>query len=274
MGPLRGRRTASHASRRDQASRSRATFEATLVAPLGIRRYRKIVVLTGAGVSAPSGLPTFRGPDGLWERPDGPGSRGLDAAHMARDPAGVWVFTSELREAVSEVEPNAAHVALAAAEAALAPEGSLTIITQNVDGLHQRAGSRSVVELHGTLARSRCSSRTCKKEAFDDASTSREMPRCDLCGEALRADVVLFDEEIPGGAEWHAKRALRDCDLFVAIGTSGTVSPASSFVRAAEFARARTVLANLTPMQPRNPAYDEEILGRAEEIVPILFDPA
>lgn len=245
-----------------------------MVAPLGIHRYRKIVVLTGAGISAPSGLPTFRGPDGLWERPDGPGASGLDAAHMARDPGGVWRFTSELREAVDAAAPNAAHLALAAAEAALGPGGSLTIVTQNIDSLHQRAGSTSVVELHGTLARTRCSRKACQKEPFEDRSVVRDAPRCDLCGAVLRADVVLFDEEIPGGAEWHAKRALRDCDLFVAIGTSGTVSPASSFVRSAEFARARTVLANLTPMHPKNPAYDEEVLGRAEEIVPILFAPA
>ena len=238
---------------------------------MGLERYRRIVVLTGAGVSAASGLPTFRGPDGLWERADGPGPRGLDAADLAEDPAGVWSFCAKLREAVRTAAPNAAHLALAKAEAALPPDASLTIITQNIDGLHQRAGSRNVIELHGCLARTRCSLKECSTEPFADPEPSQTLPRCEACGSPLRADVVFFDEEIPGAAEWHSKRALRECDLFVAIGTSGTVSPASNFVRAAEFARARTVIVNLTPMHPRHPGYDEEILRRAEELIPALF---
>ncbi len=238
---------------------------------LGLERYRRVVVLTGAGISAGSGLPTFRGPDGLWERAGGPGPRGLTALDLANDPEGVWQFCRELRAAASAAEPNLAHLALARAEEIVAPEGSITVITQNVDGLHQRAGSRNVIELHGSLFRLRCSSRTCESRPLYEPSPHDALPHCDLCGAHLRTDIVLFDEEIPGAAEWHAKRALRECDLFVAIGTSGTVSPASSFVRAAEFARARTVLVNLTPMVPRHPGYDEEILGRAEELVPALF---
>jgi len=238
---------------------------------LGLHRYRRIVVLTGAGISAASGLPTFRGPDGLWERPDGPGPSGLDAAALEENPAAVWEFCAKLREAVRSAAPNAAHMALAAAERALPAEATLTIITQNIDSLHQRAGSRNVIELHGSLARTRCTRKECSSTPFDDPHPSPTMPTCEACGCPLRADVVFFGEEIPAEAEWHSKRALRECDLFVAIGTSGTVSPASNFVRAAEFARARTVLVNLTPMQPRHPAYDEELLGRAEELVPVLF---
>ncbi|MFO0617079.1 MAG: Sir2 family NAD-dependent protein deacetylase [Polyangiaceae bacterium] len=242
-----------------------------MTAPLHLERYRRVVVLTGAGISVASGLPTFRGPGGLWEREDGPGARGLDAKHLAEDPAGVWRFCAELRAQIRAAAPNPAHLALAAAEAAMPTDATWTVITQNVDGLHQRAGSRRVIELHGALERTRCTSAACETEPFVDASESLDLPLCRACGAPLRADVVLFDEEIPGGAEWHAKRALRECDLFVAIGTSGTVSPASNFVRAAEFARARTVIVNLTPMSPRNPAYDEEILGRAEDLLPELF---
>lgn len=242
--------------------------------PLDLTRYRGIVVLTGAGISAGSGLPTFRGPGGLWEQPDGPGSQGLDATALEEDPQRVWAFCNKLREAVRAAKPNAAHIALADAERALAPGSSLTIITQNVDSLHQRAGSRNVLELHGSLARTRCSLRECGAAPFDDPTPAAELPRCDACGSNLRADIVLFDEEIPAEAEHHAKRALRGCDLFVAVGTSGTVWPAANFVRAAEHARARTVLVNLTPMVPRHPAYDEEILGPAEQLVPILFGPS
>jgi NAD-dependent deacetylase len=248
-----------------------ARLDPAAIPPLGIDRYKRIVVLTGAGISAPSGLPTFRGPDGLWERPDGPGASGLDASHIERDPAGVWKYCAELRAAVRAAEPNAAHCALAAAEASLGADRSLTIITQNVDGLHQRAGSHNVVELHGSLFRIRCSAPACDSEPFADQDPPPEPPQCDRCGALKRPDIVLFNEELPGGAEYLAKRALRDCDLFVAIGTSGTVSPASSFVRSAEFAGARTVLVNLTAMVPRHPSYDEEILGPADKLVPILF---
>jgi len=242
-----------------------------LTNPLNIARYRRIVVLTGAGISAASGLPTFRGPDGLWERPDGPGDGGLDAAAIKDDPQAVWAFCNNLRDAIRKAKPNAAHIALADAERALGTDSSLTIITQNVDSLHQRAGSQNVAELHGSLARTRCSNRDCTTEAFDDPAPPVELPRCQACGANLRADIVLFDEEIPAEPEHRAKRALRECDLFVAIGTSGTVWPAANFVRAAEHARARTVLVNLTPMVPRHPAYDEEIVGRAEELLPVLF---
>ncbi len=242
--------------------------------PLDLGRYRGIVVLTGAGISAGSGLPTFRGPGGLWERPDGPGAKGFDAAALHEDPAGVWAFCNELRDAVRAAKPNAAHIALAEAESARAPGSSFTIITQNVDSLHQRAGSQNVLELHGSLARTRCSLPACGAVPFDDPAPSAELPRCEACGSNLRADIVLFDEEIPARAEHLAKRALRECDLFVAIGTSGTVWPAANFVRAAEHARARTVLVNLTPMVPRHPAYDEEVVGPAEQLVPILFGPS
>ncbi len=242
-----------------------------MVQSLKLERYRKTVVLTGAGISAASGLPTFRGPGGLWTRDDGPGSAGLDAQALADDPARVWKFFAGLRTTVLAASPNAAHLALASAERAMPPGAELIVITQNVDGLHQRAGSLHVLELHGSLFRSRCTSVTCASEPFDDTQAGESLPRCATCNAPLRADVVLFGEPIPARPEWLAKGALRDCDLFVAVGTSGTVSPASNFVRAAEFARARTVLVNLEPMSPRNPAYDEEIIGRAEDLVPHLF---
>jgi NAD-dependent deacetylase len=238
--------------------------------PLGIDRYRNIVVLTGAGVSAASGLPTYRGLGGLWEEGD---LADLATPRGLQDrPEKVWALFGALRQKVRAAAPNAAHLALARAEEQLAGDRQWTLITQNIDGLHQAAGSRNVVEFHGSLFRTRCSSPSCDVAPFrDDDPHAGAVPRCARCGAMLRPDVVLFEELIPVDAEWQAKRALRDCDLFLAIGTSGTVAPASNFVRSAEYARARTVLVNLEPMTPRNPAYDEEYLGRAEEILPVLL---
>jgi NAD-dependent deacetylase len=238
--------------------------------PLGVDAYRNIVVLTGAGVSVASGLRPYRGPGGLWEEA-GVADLATPEALAAR-PGDVWRLFGSLRALARAARPNAAHEALAAVERRLGEGASFTLVTQNVDGLHQRAGSRNVIELHGSAFRTRCGSDTCELRPFEDEDPHEgSTPKCPLCGGILRPDVVLFDEAIPGGAEWHAKRALRDCDLFLAVGTSGTVSPASGFVRAAEFARARTVLVNLEPMKPRHPSYDEEYLGRAEELLPVLL---
>jgi NAD-dependent deacetylase len=239
------------------------------VRALGVERYRNVVVLTGAGVSVASGLRPYRGPGGLWEEA-GVAELATPRA-LAERPDEVWRLFGPLRAQARAAHPNAAHRAIAELEQRIGP-GAVTVITQNVDGLHQRAGSSNVLELHGTAFRTRCSSDGCGLEPFDD-DDPREgpAPRCPRCGAVLRPDVVLFDEPIPGGVEWQAKRALRDCDLFLAAGTSGTVSPASNFVRAAEYARARTVLVNLEPMRPRHPAYDEEYLGRAEEVLPVLL---
>jgi NAD-dependent deacetylase len=230
--------------------------------------YRRIVVLTGAGISVASGLPTYRGAGGLWtddpERMDA-----VTAEAAARDPATPWRALADLRGV--EALPNAAHRALARAESELPSDASLTIITQNVDGLHLAAGSRSVVELHGNVRRSRCSKRRCGLAPFEDSRATAEPPPCPRCGAPLRPDVVLFNEMLPVDAEHRSKRALRDCELFLAVGTSGTVSPASSFVRSAEYAGARTIYVNLEPMDLPNPAFQETVLGRAEEVLPRLL---
>jgi NAD-dependent deacetylase len=239
------------------------------VKALGADRYRNIVILTGAGVSVASGLRPYRGPGGIWEEA---GVVELATPRALADrPDEVWRLFGPLRAQARAAQPNAGHRAIADLERRLGP-GVVTVITQNVDGLHQRAGSTNVLELHGTIFRSRCSSSACDLAPFDDQDPhDGPAPRCPRCGAVLRPDAVLFDEAIPGGVEWHAKRALRDCDFFLAAGTSGTVAPASNFVRAAEYAGARTVLANLEPMTPRHPAYGEEYLGRAEEILPVLL---
>jgi NAD-dependent deacetylase len=236
--------------------------------PLELARYRQIVIMTGAGISVASGLPTYRGRGGLWGAVDVESH--VTAAAMEAKPSKVWEFFAHVRRQIAEAAPNAGHYAIARAEARLRADQTLTVLTQNVDGLHSLAGSRHVVELHGSLRRTRCT--RCDYARAEELATSpRDCPSCPTCGAPLRPDVVLFDEALSVDAEWAAKKSLRDCDLFVAVGTSGTVSPASNFVRAAQYAGARTVFVNLEPMSPNNPAFSEVVLGRSEELLPELL---
>lgn len=237
---------------------------------LDLSRYQHIVILTGAGVSAESGLRTYRGPGGVWDEHQVAEYGNVRA--LAENPAKTWQLFGGLRDDIRRAQPNAAHRALAQAEARLRPDQRFLLVTQNVDGLHRQAGSRRIVELHGTLLKTRCSDAACKLPPFDDGQAHQDsVPPCPLCGAPLRPDVVLFDEELPALAMWETKRALRDCDLFIAIGTSGSVAPASNFVRSAEYAGARTVFVNLEPLSPPNPAFREVHLGRAGELLPALL---
>jgi len=240
-------------------------------ATINLPEYARVVILTGAGVSAASGLPTYRGVGGVWNSIDV--ERHASAAAIEADPARVWHFFAEIRTRVANAKPSAAHIAIAEAEARVGTGRQFTVVTQNVDGLHRLAGSERVIELHGTLRRSRCT--RCDYARPEDLRTSPSTcPLCPICSAFLRPDVVLFDEPIPVDEEWSTKKSLRDCDLFIAVGTSGTVSPASNFVRAAEFAGARTVYINREPMCPPNPAFREVYLGHAEELLPRLLGTA
>jgi NAD-dependent deacetylase len=128
------------------------------------------------------------------------------------------------------------------------------------------------VELHGNVGLTCCTNEVCELQPFPDRQSHADrLPQCPLCSSLLRPHIVLFGEPLPPLASWQSKRALRDCDLFIAIGTSGLVSPASNFVRSAEYAGARTIYVNLEPMSPKNPAFQEEYLGKAEELLPTLL---
>jgi NAD-dependent deacetylase len=237
---------------------------------IDLAAYKRIVVLTGAGVSVASGLRPYRGPDGVWEEHDVARLGHVDA--LTQRPRDTWNLFGSMRGPALAARPNPAHVALARWESSLRPDQEFLLITQNVDGLHQQAGSRNVSEIHGNIMYTRCSNFDCTLERFRDTATHKDnVPTCTLCGQTLRPDVVLFGEELPVRPSWVAKRALRDCDLFLAIGTSGTVAPASNFARGAACAGARTIYLNLEPMQERNPAFQEEVLGRAEELLPRLI---
>jgi NAD-dependent deacetylase len=220
----------------------------------------KGVVLTGAGISAESGVPVFRGSDGLWE-----GHRVEDVATpegFARDAETVHRFYNGRRRRLLEVGPNAAHLALAK----LAREwpGELTLITQNIDDLHERAGSPDVLHMHGELLKSRC--RSCGAVAACRGDLSRAS-LCHACGgiDCLRPHVVWFGEIPFHMAE--IERALAAADWFVSIGTSGRVYPAAGFVSIARYAGARTLELNLDPGD-QSASFDESRLGPAGEQVP------
>jgi NAD-dependent deacetylase len=238
---------------------------------IDIRDYGRIVVLTGAGVSIASGLRPYRGPDGVCEEHDVARPGHLTA--LAERPRDTWALFGGMREPILAARPNPAHVALARWEASLRADQEFLLVTQNVDGLHQQAGSRNVSELHGNVMYTRCSNFDCSLERFRDEDTHGDhVPTCALCGQSLRPDIVLSGEERPVRPRWVAGRALGDCDLFLAIGTPDMVAPASNFARRAASAGARTICVNLEPMTERNPAFQEQYLGRAEELLPTLLD--
>jgi NAD-dependent deacetylase len=228
-----------------------------------LRDAGRVTVLTGSGVSAESGVPTFReAQTGLWERFD-PQQLATPEA-FDRDPRLVWEWYAWRRSLVSEAEPNPAHLALAELEGVV-PE--LTLVTQNVDGLHQRAGSRSVVELHGNILRSKCSWEGVIVEPEDhDESVP---PLCLGCGAYLRPDVVWFGEMLPAAAMEAASEAARGCDVFLSVGTSSLVYPAATLPYEALENGATLVEIN-TGETPLTRHADHVLSGQAGEVLPEL----
>ena len=230
---------------------------------LSISPTDNLFVLTGAGVSAESGIPTFRGVNGLWRNYRIEEVASPHAWH--RDPRLVWEFYSMRRRVAAAAKPNPAHLALAKLEGRLRER--LFLCTQNVDELHEQAGLRHVVHMHGELFKSRCD--TCSRPPFRDTSTydpSAELPRCD-CGGMIRPHICFFGE-VPFELD-RVFRALDKCTVFMAVGTSGVVEPAASFV-AYVSGRARTVYVGAE--EPENAdAFAECHLGKAGEVLPKLF---
>ena len=223
----------------------------------------RVVVLTGAGISAESGVPTFRDADGLWE-----GHRVEDVATpeaFERHPMIVHRFYDARRSALASVEPNAAHRALARLEDALGDD--LLVVTQNIDDLHERAGSTRVLHMHGELCSARCRSCGGRFPWPDDLG---HLPPCPGCrASELRPDVVWFGE-VPYDLD-RIQHVLGHADLFVSIGTSGAVYPAAGFVQAAAAYGARTLELNLVPSQGSR-FFVEARHGPASELVPAWVD--
>jgi len=223
-----------------------------------------VVILTGAGVSAESGLATFRDADGLWENHD-PAQLATPEA-FARDPALVYRFYNARREQLKTVEPNAAHRAIAKLQRAF--DGRVFLVTQNVDDLHERAGSMDVCHMHGTLRAMRCTHCGESRATTDSFDASTACPACDIRGR-LRPDVVWFGE-LPRHME-QIERELAACRLFIAIGTSGVVYPAAGFVSSAREHGALTVEINRERSDVAG-FFHHHLLGPAGEVVPQLIE--
>ena len=232
--------------------------------PLEIAATDSVFVLTGAGISAESGIKTFRDAGGLWEE-----HRFEDVASpegWARDAQLVWRFYSQRRAQALECKPNAAHHALARLEKKLGDR--LFVCTQNVDPLHEAAGSKNVHHMHGELLKTRCEE--CDRAPFyDEASYANTMPKCDSCGSRLRPHICWFGE-VPFDLDRIASK-LSTCDIFITVGSSGVVYPAAGFVRAVR-GRAQTIYVG--PEEPDNGAgFDECRIGKAGDVLPAMFTP-
>jgi NAD-dependent deacetylase len=242
---------------------------AAAIEPIDLAAYRRIFLLTGAGISVASGLSTYRGPGGLWEKADV--ARIADAANLPGTLPDLWRLYKMRRAQALAAAPNAAHRSLAELPRRWGDSHQITLVTQNVDGLHQRAGSGDVLEMHGSAFRTRCLSRKCSLTPFHDENLYDAVPTCPLCGGPMRPDVVLFSETIPSQVLDRVLRELSACDLFISVGTSGVVAPAAEFVRGAAYVGARTININVEPTDPPNPFFTEEFVGKAEEVLPRLF---
>lgn len=233
-----------------------------------IQKSDRLFVLTGAGISAESGIPTFRGQDGLWE-----GHRIEDVATpqaFARDPELVWRFYSMRRSVAAGCKPNPGHIALARLEEKLGER--MFVCTQNVDNLHEQAGSTRVRHMHGHLFRSRCSDRDCPTKPFEDKRVYEKksvIAKCRKCGALIRPDICWFGE-----TPLHMQSvldSLRQSTLFLTAGSSGVVEPAASFALIAKQNGVKTVYVGLET--PANAfGFDEIFLGPAGARLPQLFD--
>lgn len=235
-----------------------------------LRAAKCVCVLTGAGVSAESGVPTFRASDGLWE-----GHHIEDVAHpngWRKDPRLVWKFYNARRANVATVKPNPGHDALAKMERHWGEK--FTLVTQNVDGLHRQAGSSRVLEVHGSLRRTRCTA--CGEIADRGLETLEAMPACGSCGGVARPDIVWFGEQLPQDVWQAAEMAAFDCDVLLVVGTSAVVYPAANMIPLAKGGgtknpAGRVIECNLTQTDASRFA-DVGLYGPSGETLPKLCE--
>lgn len=237
---------------------------AVRLAAEALRQAGSVAVLTGAGISAESGVPTFRGGDGLWEghaieevaTPEG----------FERNPALVWRFYNARRNALHTVQPNAGHRALVALQDRLGD--GFTLITQNVDALHLAAGSRDVLELHGRITRVRCTQ--CDYLADRPNEPLPDLPRCPSCDAMLRPDIVWFNEMLPQAVWRKAQERAEECDCFLVVGTSAVVYPAAGLIGTARSLGAKVIEFNVEPTAASDAA-DLSVFGPSGQTLPAVL---
>lgn len=229
------------------------------------REARNVLVLTGAGVSAESGVPTFRGggQTAVWK---GMPFDVISSARMVqRDLPAVWEWFDYRRQLLEALEPNAAHLEIARWQTRFQ---QCTVVTQNIDGLHQKAGARDVIELHGSIWRARCvTCNACFEIASKDGLPNGRPDSCDNCAEALRPDVVLFGEMLPAGAFEFAAQRAEECELCFVVGTSALVYPAANLPQIAKAAGAYVCEVN-PERTPLSDLCDEVLNGKAGDWLP------
>ena len=229
-----------------------------------LRSASSVVVLTGAGISAESGMATFRGPGGIWKQ-----FRSEDLATpeaFTRDPKLVWEWYDWRRQKHAAAKPNAGHAALVALERT---KERFTLVTQNVDSLHEQAGSRDVIHLHGEIWMTRCT--VCGREQRDERTPLPEIPpRCERCQGLLRPGVVWFGEPLPRPAWLRAEQAARTAEVLLVVGTSAVVYPAAALVPLAKACGARVIECNIEET-PFSAELDRSFRGRAGELLPLLI---
>ena len=226
-------------------------------------KYHSILFFTGAGMSAESGVPTYRGSGGIWGQ-----YRWQEYACQTafeEDPEKVLAFHEVRRKAVLDCRPHAGHRVIAELEK---NRPGVTVVTQNIDGMHQRAGSRNVIELHGSLWRMRCP----WHGVSEDIGERYRARKCEGCGSWLRPDIVWFGDGLDAAVIGEATRALRECDLFISIGTSGVVWPAAGFPQIAKENGARLIEIN-PEANEMSGLYDETLRAGAGSALPGLFKP-
>jgi NAD-dependent deacetylase len=234
-----------------------------------VSRSKKIVALTGAGISVDSGIPDFRSEGGLWERYDPHEYATIESFN--KNPIKFWTMGRELAETILQAEPNSAHLGLSKLET---EKKLIGIITQNIDNLHQAAGSEHIVELHGNYLKAHCID--CSKEFVGEAVHQSVVkgeipPRCDACDGVLKSEAILFGEPLPEKAMEEAVELCRKTDLMLVIGSSLSIYPAAFLPQLAKNSGAKIVLVNLEGINRDNVA-DIVIQGRATEIVPKLVE--
>lgn len=237
-------------------------FSENLVSKL--KEAKSVVVLTGAGISAESGVPTFRGDDGLWKKFRPEELANFDA--FIRNTKLVWEWYKYRKQLISNVQPNPGHYAIAEMEKIFP---NFTLITQNVDNLHRRAGSKNVYELHGNIQRNYCID--CGCEYSDELIFVEDVPRCEKCQGIIRPGVVWFGELLPEDQWIGAERAARSSEIFFSVGTSGIVYPAASLPQIAKENKAFLIEIN-TELTPITLITDEYLKGKSGEILPKLID--
>ncbi len=228
-----------------------------------ISKAKSAVFFTGAGISAESGIPTFRGTDGIWNKLKPEELASFEA--FLKNPELVWEWYKHRQQIIHEAKPNKGHLAIAEFEKFI---DNVTVVTQNIDNLHKRAGSKIIYELHGNIERNYCID--CKKPYNEEFDLTDGAPKCE-CGGLIRPDVVWFGEYLPADQFNAAEKAANKCDLFFVVGTSAVVYPAASIIYGAKQNRAYIIEINIEATEVSLIA-DVSLLGEAGEILPKILD--